>query len=349
MADKILVTGAAGFIGYHLCERLLNSEATVVGVDNLNAYYDVQLKKTRVSRLQHRKAFRFVKMDLSDSSSVATLFADEGFDRVVNLAAQAGVRYSLENPHIYLTTNLVGFVNVLEGCRRTDVEHLIYASSSSVYGSNMPPWSVDDRVDHPLSLYAATKKSSELLAHSYSHLFGLKTTGLRFFTVYGPWGRPDSAYYLFADAIYHGRPVKVFNEGRMQRDFTFIDDIVSGVMKVIFSTPEVYEGPEEPGPGRSATAPYRIYNIGNDCPVGLLEFIETIENCLSMKADKIMLPMQLGDIQSSHADVGSLTQDFGFKPSTRLADGMKEFVDWYLEYQVPRDGISSANTRDDEA
>ncbi|MFV1979711.1 MAG: NAD-dependent epimerase [Rhodothermia bacterium] len=333
MTEKILVTGAAGFIGYHLCERLLKGGATVVGLDDLNNYYSIKLKKTRVSRLQHNEAFRFVKMDLSDNDGIATLFVDERFDRVVNLAAQAGVRYSLENPHIYLTTNMVGFVNVLEGCRRNSIEHLVYASSSSVYGSNMPPWSVDDRVDHPLSLYAATKKSNELLAHSYGHLFGLKTTGLRFFTVYGPWGRPDSAYYLFADAIYHGRPVKVFNEGRMQRDFTFIDDIVSGVERVIFSTPKVYEGAEEPGPGRSATAPYRVYNIGNDSPVGLLEFIETIENCLGMKAERIMLPMQLGDIKSSHADVGSLARDFGFKPSTRLADGMKEFIDWYREYQ----------------
>lgn len=334
MTEKILVTGAAGFIGYHVCDRLLKDGATVVGLDDLNDYYSVKLKKTRLSRLQRHENFRFIKADLSENDRIASLFETERFDRVVNLAAQAGVRFSLDNPHRYLDTNVTGFVNVLEGCRRNNVKHLIFASSSSVYGSNMPPWSVDDRVDHPLSLYAATKKTNELLAHSYAHLFGLGTTGLRFFTVYGPWGRPDSAYYLFADAIFHGRPIKVFNEGRMQRDFTFVDDIVSAVVKVVFSTPEVYQGPEEPGPGRSATAPYRIYNIGNQEPVGLLEFIEIIEDCLGKKAEKEMLPMQLGDIHASHADIESLAHDFGFKPTTKLADGMKQFVDWFVEYQT---------------
>jgi UDP-glucuronate 4-epimerase len=333
MSEKILVTGAAGFIGYHLCEKLLAKGSTIVGVDDLNDYYSVDLKQLRVSRLERHDAFRFLKADISDSETIASLFDAEKFDRVVNLAAQAGVRYSLENPHRYLDSNVTGFVNVLEGCRHNNVKHLVFASSSSVYGSNEPPWSVADNVDHPLSLYAATKKSNELLAHSYAHLFGLQTTGLRFFTVYGPWGRPDSAYYLFADAIYHGRPIKVFNEGRMQRDFTYIDDIVSGVTKVIFSTPQIYSGPDSPGPGRSATAPYRIYNIGNDDPVSLLDFIETIERCLGKQAEKIMLPMQLGDITASHADVGALSRDFGFKPSTRLADGMKKFVDWYVAHQ----------------
>ena len=341
MEEKILVTGAAGFIGYHVCERLLAGGSTVVGLDDLNDYYSVALKETRASRLCRSDAFRFERANLADSTRIRKLFEEEGFTRVVNLAAQAGVRYSLENPHRYIETNVSGFVNVLEGCRHNDVQHLVFASSSSVYGSNDPPWSVGDNVDHPLSLYAATKKSNELLAHSYAHLFGLRTTGLRFFTVYGPWGRPDSAYFLFADAIHNGRPIKVFNEGRMKRDFTYIDDIVEGVARVISSTPEVYDGDDEVGPGRSATAAYRLYNIGNDSPVGLLEFIETIENCLGRKAEKVMLPMQLGDIPASHADVSSLAEEFDFRPTTTLKDGMQKFVDWYLEYQASGESAAS--------
>lgn len=334
MPEKILVTGAAGFIGYHVSNRLLGQGHRVVGLDNLNNYYSVELKKRRVERLQAHAEFRFVEENLANTEAVGGLFASEKFDRVVNLAAQAGVRYSLENPHQYLESNLTGFVNVLEGCRHNGIKHLTYASSSSVYGSNQPPWSVDDHVDHPLSLYAATKKSNELIAHAYGHLFGLATTGLRFFTVYGPWGRPDSAYYLFTDAIHHGRPIKVFNEGRMERDFTFVDDIVAGVETILFSQPERFTGEGRPGPGRSSTAPFRVYNIGSDRPIGLLRFIEIIENCLGKKAKKEMLPMQLGDITSSHADVTALHDEFGFRPTTRIEDGLQKFVDWYLEYQA---------------
>lgn len=334
MTEKILVTGAAGFIGYHVCERLLAGGSTVVGVDNLNDYYSVELKEARLARLVEHDRFRFERHDLADRDFVASLFAREDFDRVVNLAAQAGVRYSLRNPHRYVDSNITAFVNVLEGCRHNEVAHFVFASSSSVYGSNDPPWSVEDHVDHPLSLYAATKKSNELLAHAYSHLFGLRTTGLRFFTVYGPWGRPDAAYYLFTDAIRNGRPIKVFNEGKMQRDFTYIDDIVAAVEEVVFSTPEVFVGEDPPGPGRSTTAPYRLYNIGNDRPVGLLDFIAIIENCLGRKAEKVFLPMQPGDISASHANVDSLARDFGFKPSTRLEDGIEKFVEWYLDFHA---------------
>jgi UDP-glucuronate 4-epimerase len=332
MKEKILVTGAAGFIGFHVCGRLLERGFSVVGLDNVNDYYDVRLKEARLSRLLRYEQFSFAREDLANKEAVSSLFETERFDRAVNLAAQAGVRYSLEDPHRYIDSNVTGFVNVLEGCRHHGVKHLVFASSSSVYGSNVPPWSVEDSVDHPLSLYAATKKSNELLAHSYSHLFGLPTTGLRFFTVYGPWGRPDSAYFIFTDAIHHGRSIKVFNEGRMSRDFTYIDDIVSGVERVLFSQPKKYEGVGDPGPGRSATAPYRIYNIGNDSPVGLLDFISVIERCLGKTAEKVMLPMQLGDIDSSHADVATLERDYGYRPSTSLEDGLERFVDWYLSY-----------------
>lgn len=334
MAEKILVTGAAGFIGFHVSKRLLDGGSKVVGLDNLNDYYSVELKKSRVRLLEQEQNFQFLFANLADRDRIAKLFEDERFDRVVNLAAQAGVRYSLENPHQYVESNLTGFVNLLEGCRHHDVKHLVFASSSSVYGSNLPPWSVEDHVDHPLSLYAATKKSNELIAHAYGHLFGVPATGLRFFTVYGPWGRPDSAYFLFTDAIHRGQQIKVFNEGKMERDFTFVDDIVDGVEKVIFSEPKRYEGTGDPGPGRSATAPFRVYNIGSDRPVGLLRFIEVIEDLLGKKADKLMMPMQLGDITSSHADVSALEREFGFRPTTKIEDGLKAFVDWYLQYHA---------------
>jgi UDP-glucuronate 4-epimerase len=330
---KILVTGAAGFIGYHLSERLLDRGDEVVGLDNLNDYYDVRLKEARLDRLRTRREgrFRFVRMDLSDREGLAKLFASERFDRVVNLAAQAGVRYSLTHPHAYVESNLAGFVNVLEGCRHSEVEHLVYASSSSVYGANTTmPFSVHDNVDHPLSLYAATKKANELMAHTYSHLYGLPTTGLRFFTVYGPWGRPDMALFLFTKAILEGRPIDVFNEGRMRRDFTYVDDIVEGVVRTldrVATRNDAWSG-AEPDPGTSA-APYRLYNIGNHSPVDLLDMIETLEACLGRRAERRLLPMQPGDVPATCADVDDLTRDVGFAPSTPLSMGIARFVEWY--------------------
>jgi UDP-glucuronate 4-epimerase len=331
---NILVTGAAGFIGYHLSRRLLGQGCTVTGVDNLNDYYAVSLKEDRLARLRLKKGFTFFKLDLADREAVAALFRDNAFDAVVNLAAQAGVRYSLENPQAYVDANLVGFANILEGCRRSSVRHLVFASSSSVYGANTGmPFSIHDNVDHPVSLYAASKKSNELMAHSYSHLFKLPCTGLRFFTVYGPWGRPDMAYFLFTRAIVAGDPIKVFNHGKMKRDFTYIDDVVEGVVNVIAqpAAPDAGWSGDSPDPG-SSYAPYRIYNIGNNHPVGLLEFIETIEKALGKEAVKEFMDLQPGDVPATYADVDDLVRDVGFKPDTPLAVGIGKFVDWYREY-----------------
>lgn len=331
---KVLVTGAAGFIGYHLCRQLLRGDVRITGIDNLNAYYDVGLKKDRLKHISSAPNFEFVKMDLADRSGMQDLFNSNQFDVVVNLAAQAGVRYSLENPHAYVDSNLVGFVNILEGCRHGGVQHLVFASSSSVYGANTKmPFSVHHNVDHPVSLYAATKKANELMAHTYSHLYGLPCTGLRFFTVYGPWGRPDMALFLFTKAILAHQPIKVFNHGKMQRDFTYIDDIVEGVIRVMGRLPE--PNPEwrgdQPDPGTSY-APYKIYNIGNNNPVELIEFIEVIERALQRKANKEFLDLQPGDVPATYADVDDLTADVGFKPQTPITRGIQQFVDWYQDY-----------------
>jgi len=332
--SKILVTGAAGFIGSHLCLRLLARGDEVVGLDNLNDYYDVTLKEARLARLTGHQAFSFVKLDLADRDGIEALFSSSGFDKVVNLAAQAGVRYSLENPQAYIDSNIVGFTNILEGCRHHGVKHLAYASSSSVYGANESmPFSVHDNVDHPISLYAASKKANELMAHTYSHLFGLPTTGLRFFTVYGPWGRPDMALFLFTKAILNGDTIDVFNHGKMRRDFTYIDDIVEGVLRVLDRTPEGnadWDG-LNPDPG-SSRAPWRVYNIGNHNPVELMHFIEVLENALGQKANKRFLPMQPGDVPATAANVDDLMRDVGFRPDTSLEIGIPRFVKWYREY-----------------
>jgi UDP-glucuronate 4-epimerase len=331
---NVLVTGAAGFIGFHLSKRLLDNGARVVGLDNLNAYYSFRLKEDRLAQLQGRPGFEFVRLDLADREGVPRLFQDRRFDVVVNLAAQAGVRYSLQNPHAYIDANIVGFTNILEGCRHGGVKHLVFASSSSVYGANTRmPFSVHDNVDHPVSLYAATKKANELMAHTYSHLYGLSCTGLRFFTVYGPWGRPDMALFLFTDAILKGRPIQVFNHGRMQRDFTYIDDIVEGVVRVMARLPApnpAWSG-GCPDPGTSY-APYRVYNIGNNQPVELNAFIETIEDVLGVKAAKQYLDMQPGDVPATYADVADLTADVGFKPATPIRSGIERFIRWYRDY-----------------
>jgi UDP-glucuronate 4-epimerase len=332
--QKILVTGAAGFIGFHLAKRLLEGECEVVGLDNLNDYYDVTLKTARLSQLEERANFRFHKMGLEERDAVSRFFKDEQFDIVVNLAAQAGVRYSLENPYAYIDSNISGFINILEGCRHNGVKHLVYASSSSVYGANTKmPFSVHDNVDHPVSLYAATKKSNELMAHTYSHLYNLPTTGLRFFTVYGPWGRPDMALFLFTKAIIEGRPIDVYNHGLMQRDFTYIDDIVEGVFRVMGKIPEANHDWNGDGadPGTSS-APYRIYNIGNNNPVELIRFIEVLENALGMKAEMRLLPLQPGDVCSTYADVDDLMRDVGFRPSTSIEEGIGTFVAWYRKF-----------------
>jgi UDP-glucuronate 4-epimerase len=332
--SKILVTGAAGFIGFHLGKKLLAKGVEVVGLDNLNDYYDVNLKLARLKQLEACPGFRFVKMDLSDREGIASLFAAEKFDTVVNLAAQAGVRYSLENPHAYIDSNISGFMNILEGCRHNAVQHLVYASSSSVYGANTSmPFSVHHNVDHPVSLYAATKKANELMAHTYSSLYGIPTTGLRFFTVYGPWGRPDMALFLFTKAILEGRSIDVFNYGKMQRDFTFVDDIVEGVIRVSEKVPQgnpAWSG-QSPDPGTSY-APYKIYNIGNNSPVELLRFIEVLESALGKKAQKNLLPIQAGDVPATFADVDDLIADVGFKPATSIEEGIGRFVAWYREF-----------------
>ena len=331
---KILVTGAAGFIGMHTAQRLLERGDEVVGVDNLNDYYEVSLKEARLARLAAYPNFRFVRLDIADSQGMQELFAAEGFQRVVHLAAQAGVRYSLANPHAYAQSNLVGFVNVLEGCRHAQVEHLVYASSSSVYGGNRKmPFSEHDAVDHPVSLYAATKKSNELMAHTYSHLFGLPTTGLRFFTVYGPWGRPDMALFLFTRAILEGRPIDVFNHGKMQRDFTYIDDIVEGVVRVLDQPARASESFDGLAPDSACSnVPYRLFNIGNDQPVDLLAFIEALEGALGQVANKRFLPLQDGDVPATWADTALLGQAVGFAPKTSVQEGVGQFVRWYWDY-----------------
>jgi UDP-glucuronate 4-epimerase len=314
---KVLVTGAAGFIGMHVAQRLLDDGCEVVGLDSLDDYYDPSLKSARLARLRSMAGFTFVQLDVSDRTATAELFDAGGFDRVIHLAAQAGVRHSLKNPHANAQSNLVGFVNVLEGCRNTRVRHLVYASSSSVYGGNTKmPFAEVDPVDHPVSLYAATKKANELMAHSYSHLYGLPTTGLRFFTVYGPWGRPDMAAFLFVDAILSGRPIDVFNHGDMKRDFTYVDDIVEGVRRVLDRVP----------------SPYRVLNIGNEDPVPLLDFIAAIEDALQMKATKRFLPMQPGDVPATFADVSALTALIGFRPRVDVREGVRRFVGWYRGY-----------------
>jgi len=331
---KILVTGAAGFIGMHVSLLLLARGDQVVGLDNLNDYYDPQLKRDRLARLLPAAAFRFVQMDVADRPGMASLFAEEKFDRVVHLAAQAGVRYSLVNPHAYIDSNVVGFMNVLEGCRHGNVEHLAYASSSSVYGGNTKmPFSEHHNIDHPVSMYAATKKANELMAHTYSHLFGLPTTGLRFFTVYGPWGRPDMALFLFAKAILEDRPIDVFNHGRMVRDFTYIDDIAEGVVRVLdrpaMADPTFDSGLPDPA---SSDAPYRVFNIGNSDPVELMDFIEAIEQETGKPARKNFMPLQDGDVPATYADVSELAHWTGFKPGTPVREGVRRFVRWYRNY-----------------
>ena len=331
---KILVTGAAGFIGFHLSQRLLDAGDTVVGIDNLNDYYDVNLKKSRLARLENHRRFRFIRMDLVDREGIAALFKKEAFELVVHLAAQAGVRYSIINPYAYIDSNLVGFINILEGCRQQKVQHLVFASSSSVYGANtLMPFSVHHNVDHPLSLYAATKKANELMAHTYASLYNLPCTGLRFFTVYGPWGRPDMALFLFTKAILEDQPIDVYNQGNMKRDFTYIDDIIEGVYRVAAKIPAPnpkWQG-NHPDPATSF-APYKIYNIGNNHPVELIYFIETLEKNLHKKAKKIFLPMQPGDVPATCADVDDLMADVGFKPATSIEEGIKKFLSWYKDY-----------------
>lgn len=333
---RVLVTGAAGFIGYHLSERLIADGAHVIGIDNLNAYYDVSLKQARLERLlKHGRAFEFFRIDVADNEDIRSLFAQARPDIVVNLAAQAGVRYSLKNPHAYINSNIVGFLNILEACRHHGVKHLIYASSSSVYGANTKmPFSVHHNVDHPLSLYAATKKANELMAHTYSHLYGLPTTGLRFFTVYGPWGRPDMALFIFTKAIFEGRPIQLFNNGNMKRDFTYIDDIVEALVRLVEKEPPTgnpdWSG-DNPDPATSF-APYRIYNIGNNNPVELNYFVEVLEKAIGRKAIKEYLPMQPGDVPATYANVDALVRDVDFKPATPIEVGIERFVKWYREY-----------------
>jgi UDP-glucuronate 4-epimerase len=330
---KILVTGAAGFIGSHTVQRLLAAGDEVVGLDNLNDYYDVTLKQARLQRLQHPK-FRFVKLDLANDAEMAALFAREKFARVIHLAAQAGVRYSLQDPHAYVRSNVTGTLNVLEGCRHNAVEHLVYASTSSVYGANTNmPFSVHSGVDHPLSLYASTKRANELMAHNYSALFGLPTTGLRFFTVYGPWGRPDMALFMFTRNILEGKPIDVFNHGHHRRDFTYVDDIAEGVVRACarIAQPNPQWDSARPDPA-SSFAPFRIYNIGNHQPVPLLRYIEVIEECVGRKAQKNMLPLQAGDVPETFADIDDLVRDVGYRPATPIEVGVRKFVDWFCEY-----------------
>ncbi|WP_421864799.1 NAD-dependent epimerase [Motiliproteus sp.] len=331
---KVLVTGAAGFIGSHVSRVLLDRGDQVVGLDNLNDYYDVSLKQARLDRLLGDEAFTFVKMDVADQNGMERLFADEQFDRVVHLAAQAGVRYSLENPRSYIDSNIVGFLNILEGCRHHQVENLVYASSSSVYGANESmPFSEHDNIDHPLSLYAASKKSNELMAHTYSHLFGLPTTGLRFFTVYGPWGRPDMALFLFTKAILAGEPINVFNYGKHRRDFTYVDDIVEGIVRTLdrIAEPDPNWTGMKPDPATSK-APWRVFNIGNQNPVELLDYIGAIEKALGKKAEMNLLPLQPGDVPDTYADVQSLVDWVEYKPATSVEAGVARFIDWYREF-----------------
>ncbi len=331
---KILVTGAAGFIGSHVARLLLERGDEVVGLDNLNDYYDVNLKRARLERLRECQDFSFEKLDLADRQGMDVLFRQGGFQRVIHLAAQAGVRYSIENPHVYINSNITGTLHVLEGCRHHNVEHLVYASTSSVYGANTTmPFSVHHNVDHPLSLYAATKKSNELMAHTYASLYQLPVTGLRFFTVYGPWGRPDMALFKFTKAMLAGEPIDVFNHGRHKRDFTYIDDIAQGVVrsvdKVATANPDWSSDTPDPG---TSSAPYRLYNIGNQEPVELLRFIEVLEECLGVKAQMNMLPLQPGDVPATFADVEDLVRDVGYRPATSVEEGVRRFVEWYREY-----------------
>lgn len=328
-----LVTGAAGFIGFHVCVRLLKAGHQVVGIDNLNDYYDVSLKQARLDRLQSPQ-FRFHKIDLADRSAITNLFASENIERVIHLAAQAGVRYSIENPHAYAESNLMGHLNILEGCRHHKVQHLLYASSSSVYGLNRKmPFSTDDSVDHPVSLYAATKKANELMSHTYSHLYGLPTTGLRFFTVYGPWGRPDMALFKFTKAILEGKSIDVYNYGKMKRDFTYIDDIVEAIIRLQDVIPEANsEWTVETGSPATSSAPYRVYNIGNSAPVELMDYITALEEALGIEAKKNMMPMQAGDVLETSAETQPLSDLVGFRPQTSVQDGVKNFVDWYREF-----------------
>ena len=348
---KVLVTGAAGFIGSHVALYLLARGDDVVGIDNLNDYYDVNLKHARLARIDNylsgnkednfpypeqvqKGQFTFIKMDVGHRDDIEALFAEHKFDKVVHLAAQAGVRYSIENPHAYVDSNIVGFLHILEGCRQHQVKHLTYASSSSVYGANETmPFSVTDNVDHPVSLYAASKKANELMAHTYSHLYGIPTTGLRFFTVYGPWGRPDMSPFLFADAIVNSKPLKVFNYGKHKRDFTYIDDIVTGIIKTLDHTATANENWSGTSPNPSSSkAPWRIYNIGNQKPVELLDYIETIEKAIGKTTEKTLLPLQPGDVPDTYADVEALVTDVGYRPSTNLETGINKFIDWYMAY-----------------
>ncbi|WP_447510291.1 NAD-dependent epimerase [Citrobacter gillenii] len=330
---KYLVTGAAGFIGFHVSKRLLDAGHQVVGLDNLNDYYDVSLKQARLTLLVH-PGFHFHMLDLADRESMAALFAEERFDRVIHLAAQAGVRYSIDNPHAYADSNLTGFLNVLEGCRHNQIQHLLYASSSSVYGLNRKmPFSTDDSVDHPVSLYAATKKANELMAHTYSHLYGLPTTGLRFFTVYGPWGRPDMALFKFTKAMLEGKSIDVYNFGKMKRDFTYIDDIAEAIVRLQDIIPQTdAQWTVETGTPATSIAPYRVYNIGNSAPVELMDYIKALEEALGIEATKNMLPLQPGDVLETSADTQALYDVIGFKPETTVKDGVKNFVDWYRDF-----------------
>ena len=342
---KLLVTGAAGFIGAATAERLLDRGDEVVGLDNLNDYYDVSLKQARLDRLAAQRSFKFVRADLADRDAMARLFAAEKFERVVHLGAQAGVRHSLKEPHAYIDSNILGTLNVLEGCRHHGVAHLVYASSSSVYGASTKlPYSVHEPASHPVSLYAATKRANELMAHCYSSLFALPTTGLRFFTVYGPWGRPDMALFLFARAILEGKPIEVFNYGHHQRDFTYIDDIVEGVVRVLdrVAQPDPRWDSAQPDPG-SSRAPYRIYNIGSNRPIDLLRYIEVLEECLGRQVEKILLPMQPGDVQDTFADVRELIEDAGYRPATPIELGVRNFVAWYRDYYRGRSGDRSGD------
>jgi UDP-glucuronate 4-epimerase len=339
--QNVLITGPAGFIGFHLARKLLDDGCRVIGVDNINDYYDIQLKLDRLDLLKQHENFSFYKTDLADKEKLETIFSDNRIDAVVNLAAQAGVRYSLKNPHAYVNSNLVGFVNILECCRFKKVKHLVFASSSSVYGANTKmPFSVHHNVDHPVSLYAATKKANELMAHTYSHLFDLPCTGLRFFTVYGPWGRPDMALFLFTKAIEEGRPIQVFNHGKMQRDFTYIDDIVEGIVGVMGNQPDPdpnWSG-DSPDPANSY-AKYKIYNIGNNSPVELSVFIDTIEKALGKKAQKKYLDIQPGDVPATYADIDDIARDIGFKPRMSLSGGIQKFIDWYKDYYKTGKGL----------
>lgn len=331
---KILVTGAAGFVGYHLSNKLMKSDIEVIGLDNINDYYDPQLKHDRLTHLKENDLFTFYKIDLKDKHDVDALFENEKPTHVIHLAAQAGVRYSIENPYAYVDSNLTGFMNILEACRHNPVEHLLYASSSSVYGGNkVAPFSTNHNVDHPVSLYAATKKSNELMAHTYSHLYGIPTTGLRFFTVYGPFGRPDMAYFSFTKAILAGESIKVFNHGEMERDFTYIDDIVEGIEKLVDRAPKANpEWDESTDEVSESFAPYKIYNIGNNNPVKLMRFIKALESALGMEAEKEYMEMQPGDVKRTYADMTDLEEDINFKPSTSIEAGLEKFVSWYREY-----------------